>query len=89
MRRASVTLLLVALLAGWPAHAGARDAGRDFGLAGAAVGANLLYTPPKLLTALIGLVGCVTSESENLSERPWNTPKGWETGLPSSMNEGR
>ena len=42
-----------------------------------------------LLTALIGLVGCVTSESENLSERPWNTPKGWETGLPSSMNEGR
>ena len=42
-----------------------------------------------LLTALIGLVGCVTSESENLSERPWNTPKGWETGLPNSMNEGR
>jgi len=42
-----------------------------------------------LLTALVGLVGCATSESENLSERPWNTPKGWETGLPSSMNEGR
>jgi len=42
-----------------------------------------------LLAALLGLAGCATPESENLSERPWNTPKGWETGLPSTMNEGR
>ena len=42
-----------------------------------------------LLTALVGLIGCATPESENLSERPWNAPKGWETGLPSTINEGR
>jgi hypothetical protein len=39
--------------------------------------------------AAIGLSGCATAESENVSERPWNTPKSWENGLPSSMTEGR
>ncbi|MCC6234715.1 MAG: hypothetical protein IT580_18885 [Verrucomicrobiales bacterium] len=34
------------------------------------------------------LQGCATNE-ENLSERPWNTPRSWETGLPSSMTEER
>jgi len=46
---------------------------------------------------LLGLVvvsslcftGCASTESDNLSERPWNSPKGWETGLPSTINEGR
>jgi hypothetical protein len=34
--------------------------------------------------------GCATSaESENLSSRPWNTPKNWEHGLPGGMFEGR
>jgi len=44
-----------------------------------------------LLLALAGLVmsGCASTESENLSERPWNSPKGWENGLPSTMTEGR
>jgi len=37
----------------------------------------------------LALIGCSTTESENLSDRPWNSPKGWETGLPSSINEGR
>ncbi len=61
MRRASITLLLMAFLAGWPARAQDRDPGREIGLAGASVAANLLYTPPKLLTALIGLpVGALT-----------------------------
>jgi hypothetical protein len=35
-----------------------------------------------LLTA-----GCKTEDE--LIGRPWNTPKSWETGLPSSMTEGR
>jgi hypothetical protein len=35
------------------------------------------------------LSGCKTTEPENLSSRPWNAPRGWETGLPSSINEGR
>ncbi len=38
----------------------------------------------------LGLAGCAsTQDSENASVRPWNTPKGWENGLPSTMQEGR
>ena len=34
--------------------------------------------------------GCAsTRDPENLSERPWNSPKGWEHGLPTGMLEGR
>src|SRR5436309_188052 len=61
MRRASITLFLMAFLACGPARAQDRDPGREFGLAGASAAANLLYTPPKLLTALIGLpLGAIT-----------------------------
>jgi hypothetical protein len=43
-----------------------------------------------LLFALLGGgMGCATTDTENLSERPWNTPKRWEHGLPPSMMEGR
>jgi hypothetical protein len=44
-----------------------------------------------LLLALAGAVlnGCTTSDPDNLSQRPWNEPKSWETGLPSTMLEGR
>lgn len=34
------------------------------------------------------LPGCASNE-EKLSERPWNTPKSWETGLPSGMTDER
>ena len=34
--------------------------------------------------------GCASDdEIENRSERPWNAPKSWETGLPSGFTEGR
>jgi hypothetical protein len=43
-----------------------------------------------LLVVLAGMiVGCKTTDPDNMSARPWNTPRGWETGLPSSINEGR
>jgi len=42
-----------------------------------------------LAGALFVSTGCATTEPENRSERPWNSPKGWESGLPSSINEGR
>jgi hypothetical protein len=44
-----------------------------------------------LLCATLGtlLPGCVTPESENASERPWNAQRGWEHGLPSNINRGR
>jgi hypothetical protein len=35
------------------------------------------------------VTGCASTESENVSARPWNTPKGWETGFPTSIMEGR
>ncbi len=39
---------------------------------------------------VIGFTGCAsTADNENVSVRPWNAPKTWETGIPSSMTEGR
>jgi len=38
---------------------------------------------------LLAVAGCSTTDSQNASERPWNSPKGWENGLPSSMTEGK
>ena len=70
MQRAFITLLLMVFLACGPARAEDRNPGREFGLAGASVGANLLYTPPKLLTALIGLpVGALTGVFTGLDLR--------------------
>jgi hypothetical protein len=37
-------------------------------------------------STILFLTGCQTDE---LSGRPWNTPKTWETGLPSALTEGR
>lgn len=42
-----------------------------------------------LALAALALGGCATADSENASERPWDGPKSWENGLPSSMTEGR
>jgi hypothetical protein len=41
-----------------------------------------------LVFAAVILTGCATTEPENVSSRPWNTPRGW-TGLPIGINEGR
>jgi hypothetical protein len=38
-----------------------------------------------LVVAAVVMGGCASTESDNLSERPWNAPQGWENGLPSSM----
>jgi hypothetical protein len=37
------------------------------------------------------LTGCGTVEGDarNAASRPWNAPKGWESGLPAGLNEGR
>lgn len=35
------------------------------------------------------LSGCASTESENTSSRPWNTPQIWENGMPSGLYEGR
>jgi hypothetical protein len=42
-----------------------------------------------LFVAAWGGSGCATTESDNLSARPWDSPKSWENGLPAGMTEGR
>ena len=44
-----------------------------------------------LLLVVTGLLigGCATEEPGNMSSRPWNTPKGWENGLPGGLMEER
>lgn len=42
--------------------------------------------------ALIAVMGngCATPDkTENASERPWNSPQGWENGIPSSLYQYR
>ncbi len=41
-----------------------------------------------LLGFSLPFAGCKSDDSD-VAERPWNAPKSWETGLPSSMTEGR
>ena len=39
-----------------------------------------------LAVLAVSASGCATtSDSESTSERPWDTPKGWENGLPGGM----
>ena len=40
-----------------------------------------------LLTVLV-LSGCASTESENMSSRPWNAPTGYESGLPIGIMQG-
>ncbi|MBN2505135.1 MAG: hypothetical protein JXQ71_00425 [Verrucomicrobia bacterium] len=37
-----------------------------------------------LILTLVGLAGagCKSADSENISSRPWNAPRGFDTGLP-------
>jgi hypothetical protein len=37
-----------------------------------------------------GAVGCSSTEPDNLSSRPWNSPEGWQNGsLPMGMTPPR
>jgi hypothetical protein len=36
---------------------------------------------------LAGLSGCASNEPENNSVRPWNTPQGWENGMPIQQQQ--
>jgi hypothetical protein len=41
-----------------------------------------------LALLVCGAVGCATQEPDNASVRPWDSPEGWENGIPSSMYQG-
>ncbi len=43
-----------------------------------------------LMVALFGVLvlvvtGCSTTDADNSSVRPWDSPMGWENGIPSGM----
>jgi hypothetical protein len=42
-----------------------------------------------LASCILSLTGCATREDDEVSQRPWNSPKRWENGLPSAITEGR
>ncbi|MCF7668877.1 MAG: hypothetical protein K9N48_03770 [Verrucomicrobia bacterium] len=44
---------------------------------------------PCLFALVISTTGCRSTDPENVSSQPWNTPKSWEHGLPGGMFEGR
>ena len=48
-----------------------------------------LASPLALAGLLAGLclwlTGCSTTDPENKPERPWNSPQGWEGGIPPSL----
>jgi len=51
---------------------------------------SLLFLTLLVAAMALTTVGCASMEAENASSRPWNSPRGWETGgLPSTLNEGR
>lgn len=55
MKRAlSIAAVVLALLAGRPAAGSATQDGQEFSMAIAAAAANLLYTPAKIVTAVVG-----------------------------------
>jgi hypothetical protein len=42
-----------------------------------------------LLGAGFGLTGCGSTEAANTSSKPWNSPEGWQSGVPGQMLNGR
>jgi hypothetical protein len=57
------------------------------------VNRSLVHSILLLLLACLALTlsGCSSTEPDNASARPWNSPQGWESGggLPSGMMQGR
>lgn len=48
-------------------------------------GVNLLLLLA-LLAMLAGLCGCASTDPDNVSVRPWNTPQGWENNALGGMD---
>ena len=42
-----------------------------------------------LAAFVISISGCASTDSENVSSRPWNQPQGWESGSLPGMNNYR
>lgn len=42
-----------------------------------------------LAGAVLSSTGCKTDDPDNVSARPWNSTEGWQSGFPSTLNDGR
>ena len=42
-----------------------------------------------LLVVLASFNGCLAPPTDSDSDRPWNTPRSWENGIPNMMRQGR
>lgn len=42
-----------------------------------------------VLVAVVGASGCASTDDEDISARPWNSPRNWESGMPSGFYEHR
>ncbi|HYE31655.1 MAG TPA: hypothetical protein VEH27_09515 [Methylomirabilota bacterium] len=38
-----------------------------------------------LSAGFLFLAGCASTDHDNMSERPWNSPKNWEHGMPTGI----
>jgi len=50
---------------------------------------RIILLPVLFFVIAMIFTACATTEPDNMSSNPWNSPRGWEHGLPSSINEGR
>ena len=50
---------------------------------------KVLLAVCSLATVCAGFTGCASTDPDNYSGRPWNSPKTWEGGLPAGIMEGR
>ena len=49
-----------------------------------------LFLTLGLALVALAMSGCASPEkADNVSERPWNAPQGWEHGIPGSLYEYR
>ena len=56
--------------------------------AAAAIGVRCLLVLAGIFCGVL-LTGCASTDPENISSRPWNSPKGWEVGLPGQFYDQR
>lgn len=40
-----------------------------------------------LIAAALVFSGCASTESDNASVRPWNSPEGWQNGMLGDINQ--
>jgi hypothetical protein len=53
------------------------------------LGSKLVFALCAVAFLSLFAAGCASDDPDNVSSRPWNVPRDWEHGLPTTINEGR